>query len=284
MTRIRDTERAQFRAPVKRALVAAVALLGLAPGTAQAIYGGEEAAAPYSFMASMQFKTSEGGQHWCGATLIAPQWVVTAKHCLLYLPVAGTPLPKPSNVQVRVGSLDRTTGGELADVTEFVVHGKPISPNPTDPQDTSGTDIALLKLAHPVSAQPIPIAGSPDGTDVRLLGWGYNCQHLRGHGCTLPTALRQLDTRTLPREGCVSTEPGDAKISDREICQAATSGGESIRPHDSGSPMLVRAGSGWQLVGAASGPVQQSPDADGAGPNIYTDVTAYRSWIAEHVR
>lgn len=284
MTRIRDIERVRFRAPVKRALIAAVALVGLAPGTAQAIYGGEEAAAPYSFMASMQFKTDEGAQHWCGATLIAPQWVVTAKHCLLMLPVAGTPVPKPSDVQVRVGSLDRTTGGELVDVTDFVVHGEPISSDPTAPQDIRGTDIALLKLARPVSAQPALIAGSSEGTDVRLLGWGYNCQQPRGHGCTLPTALRQLDTRMLPREGCVSTKPGDATIADREICQAATSSGESIRPHDSGSPMLVRAGEGWQLAGAVSGPVQQGADADGTGPNIYTDVTAYRSWIAEHVR
>ncbi|TWP49099.1 serine protease [Lentzea tibetensis] len=284
MTRIRDVERTRFRAPVKRALIAAVALVGLAPGTAQAIYGGEEAAEPYSFMASMQFKTSEGVQHWCGATLIAPQWVVTAKHCMLYLPTAGTPLPKPSDVQVRVGSLDRTTGGDLVDVTEFVVHGKPISPDPTAPQDTRGTDIALLKLARPVSAQPVEIADSPAVTDVRLLGWGYNCQQPRGHGCTLPTALRQLDTRTLPREGCVSAKPGDAIIADREICQAATPSGESIRPHDSGSPMVVRAGSGWRLIGAASGPVQQGADTDGTGPNIYTDVTAYRSWIAEHVR
>ncbi|GLZ34423.1 serine protease [Lentzea sp. NBRC 105346] len=267
---------------MRRALLALALLLAF-PAQAWAIYGGQEASQPYPFMASVQFKTG----HWCGGTLIAPQWVMTAKHCLIYVPDEPYRQAQPSDVTVRVGSLDRSSGGELVGVTEFRVHGLPIQPKPTDGQEIRGTDIALLKLAHPVSVQPARIASSPGGPDVRLLGWGYNCQHPRGHGCApIPERLRELDTVTLPREGCVSTKPGDSSIADKELCQAATARGETVRPHDSGSPMLIRCGSDWLVIGVASGPVQQGADAingKGDGPNIYTDATAYRSWISSQI-
>ena len=252
---------------------------------AWAIYQGREAERDYSFVASLQFKTDDGPVHWCGAALIDPRWIVTAKHCML--PSIFDRLTRPSDLQVRIGSRDRTAGGERVDVVKIIVHGAPIDPSPTAGNDISGTDIVLLKLAHAVRAAPVTIAAATPkpGTGVRVLGWGLNCEAPRPTPTTpcadLPVRLRELDTQLLAKAGCRTKDPHDSQISARELCQAPAPDGGNVRTHDSGSPLLVKVRGRFQLAGAVSGPVVQDLHRD--GPIIYTDVTAYRGWIRQQL-
>src|SRR5262249_50272935 len=85
--------------------LAAAAVVVALPGLSSAaqnptIVGGQDADQTYSFMASMQ-NASTGG-HRCGASLIASQWLVTAKHC-----VAGQ---QPGNYKFRIGSTSLSDG------------------------------------------------------------------------------------------------------------------------------------------------------------------------------
>src|SRR5690606_27901249 len=66
----------------------------------------------------------------CTATLIKSNWVVTAKHC-----------STPSSV--RVGSINRTSGGTVVRVSRAVNH--------------PSIDVKLLQLASSVSYAPAPI-------------------------------------------------------------------------------------------------------------------------------
>lgn len=110
----------------------------------------------FPFMASLQ---GFDGKHFCGASLISPTFLLTAWHCVKYLP------PK----QIRVGSLDNTQGGTL--VTKIKkVHYYPII-------DVLNYDVALIELVHPLSLTTITLE---DGTtssvtykgDTLGIGWG----------------------------------------------------------------------------------------------------------------
>ncbi len=217
------------------------------------IIGGETASQTYSFVASLQ---TTSGAHVCGGSLVESRWVVTAAHC-----VAGA---SPGNVRVRVGSNDRTAGGTLARVSRIVTH-------PNYSGDTY--DIALLRLSAQVGHAPVAIGSSPrSGTATRLLGWGQDDCGTRGCDTNGPPRyLKQLDTTVAPDSSCGSDISGSTEFCvDQSPTNTACYG-------DSGSPALIRESGAWRLVGAAS---RTTNPTCGRGDTIYTDVTAYRDWIA----
>ncbi|MFD9889396.1 S1 family peptidase [Amycolatopsis sp. NPDC058986] len=103
------------------------------------------------------------GRQTCTSTIIAPQYILTAKHC-----VAGS-----GTYTFRIGSLDQTSGGTMAT-------GSTITRSPS-------ADLAIVKLTSSVSATYSPLGQSSDvrvGQSVQVYGWGatsrcgqeINCQ------------------------------------------------------------------------------------------------------------
>jgi secreted trypsin-like serine protease len=243
-------------------LVGGAALMVAAAAPAAAIVGGTDAAQPYSFMASMQFAS---GDPLCGATLIAPQWLVTAGHCVTDPATLG--VADPAKYQFRIGAVDPTQGGELVKADKFIRH--------QGWDDQLHNDIGLVHLTNPVRARPAAIGTAPPpGATVRQLGWGSTCPH---HGCPGAATLQQLDTAIADPSGCTVPDFNSA----RQLCMDNKGGTASACYGDSGGPAVVAGYGRWLLVGVTSHG-QTSPCVD--LPGVDTTVSFYADWIAADTR
>lgn len=195
-----------------------------------------------------------GGRHWCTGNLITHRWVLTAAHC--------APILVSGQTQVRTGSLDWTTGGQLVGVSQVAFH-------PAFTGEVVKGDHALVQLDRRVRARPIPMASRPGkpGTLTRIAGWGLLCQDLARPECgVLPDRLQQLDTKVVAPERCnLGLTPSGVPIFDpaTEVCLASADGLAKMACNgDSGGPLKRKLYGQWYLVATTSG------DGDDLAPRL----------------
>jgi secreted trypsin-like serine protease len=201
---------------------------------------------------------------FCSAALIAPQWVITAGHCVEE--VSGVPLTAEM-ISFYVGT--HTTGGPegpdeggpLYQVDEIVQH--PLY-NPL----FHFNDLALLHLASPVEdVEPArlrfePIAESMLGDDLFIVGFGLGSgEETYGKGHKRSGAMPLSDVQS-------------------NIVQT-TFAGTGVCFGDSGAPAFLPNQEGvFELAATVSGLTDEIPDPCKGGA-VHSRIDYYYDWIME---
>ena len=211
---------------------------------------------------------------FCAGILIDANWVMTAAHCL----VGET----PSTFDVVAGIHDLQTpapGYQMRDVSTFIIH-------PGYNSYTVVNDIALILLASPVvpggdgatRVATIPPAykkiGTLAGRTTLLAGWGS----MVGNSGPWPYQLQQVYLPVYSNSVCSNSSHWGRSVPTSKLCAGSDYAWIGACFGDSGGPLAIQYGTGWQVVGIVSYGKTYAGYC-GFLPDVYTRVSSFSDWI-----
>jgi secreted trypsin-like serine protease len=237
------------------------------------IVGGEESTpSQWPYAVSLKYN----GTHFCGGTLIAQRWVLTAAHCMYDSQDAPLQL---ANLTATVGEYDLSSSPATSSsaLEQKFIH-------PDYDLNSQINDIALLKLATATDNEAVIMVDMPSTNEfitqeypVTAIGWGSTVGYDSGQPVVpiYPDILNEVEVFLYTDEQCEYVL-GTNFQSEVMICAGLPEGGKDTCQGDSGGPLMVNSNYGWQQIGITSwGYGCAAPDS----PGVYTRLALYNDWL-----
>ena len=241
-------------------------------GKLKIINGNDADAYEYPFMVRLLAY----GDHYCGGSLIRPNIVLTAAHCV----------EKDFKYSVIVGDHEDGETGlhehelQISRIMMHEEYGSPLGA-PTN-------DVAVLVLAQNVelkedAIETIALAQNEDfyeeGTSVTVIGWGQNENYAS------PDVLQELDYEVADQAACMEHWARGSEVNLTEalkgqVCIIDPDLESSTYHGDSGGPLFVKKGGNVTQIGLVSW--GQSYKL-GISYNMFTNTYYYLDWIEEKI-
>ena len=265
----------------RRRLLAAGALIALAGCQTGRVIGPEAPRGAYPWQAEIFQKgltqksllpgetSVDFSSHRCGASLIAPDWVLTAAHCVEVNLQPGQQFGDVFQIAVGIHALSERDGPDGARVVYDIKGAPKIHPGWLGRAVDFKDDVALIQLSRPVPDaarfQIAPATALDPSVDLNVTGFGRHTAlgtHIvKVAGFTgagdMSQVLRVAVLKAAPSAACTPAYKGKSFPAGSHLCAAAaeTYGGQAQSDcvGDSGGPLVQYLdGQGWYQVGIVS--------------------------------